>query len=451
MLRDELYDAIREIPVIDVHSHLRPDRLVSRGPKSVLLYHMLLYILRSAGADETTFFRGRRGPEQSDGPFPAEQFLAGWPAVSRTGFGWALRTMLRELFDFDEPITAASLPGLLERMEAKSAEEGREAELLEAGRFVRLLSSAYVPEYHGEGHPVLVPTVEVDYGTNYREWMLWPAAYRRRLAHRHEHHHQKPRREIPEHLKRKPVEVHSMDELRDAIRDRAAKQPWAGRETWVCWISSDADFTPQPEERIEGLLARAFESEPLSVEERRLVNAAGIRQSLDIVRPHVKNVQFCFGCQGLTHSEIRHHVQRQAPQFASGLGFLFDEYADLHFNILNGYEPDEPILAAHCVAYNNVSMGSGWWHLFYPSVLHNAWARRLDVAPDTRLCGFFSDGYCLEWVFARLRLTQRVLANVLAERIERGFTNREEALVSARNLLFDTPRSLFLPDLPIDA
>jgi Fic family protein len=54
MLRDELYQALCELPAIDVHSHLNRDRMAARGPQDLLFYHMLLYVLR--GIEETALW-----------------------------------------------------------------------------------------------------------------------------------------------------------------------------------------------------------------------------------------------------------------------------------------------------------------------------------------------------------------------------------------------------------
>jgi hypothetical protein len=133
------------------------------------------------------------------------------------------------------------------------------------------------------------------------------------------------------------------------------------------------------------------------------------------------------------------------PEFASSLGCLVAEYPGVHFNILNGHEPDEPTLCSLCTAYANVSLAGFWWHTFYPSVMHAAWHRRLEMVPVTRLCGFFSDGWCAEWTYARLTVVREVLTHVLAEKVESGFYSRAQALDVARRLLADTPAKLFLP------
>ena len=76
----------------------------------------------------------------------------------------------------------------------------------------------------------------------------------------------------------------------------------------------------------------------------------------------------------------------------------------------------------------------------------DAWRRRLDVVPTTKLAAFTSDAYVIDWSYGRLKMTQRVLANILAERIDAGFLDKPDALAAAHEILFDTPRAIFLPD-----
>jgi glucuronate isomerase len=181
-----------------------------------------------------------------------------------------------------------------------------------------------------------------------------------------------------------------------------------------------------------------------------LLEAAMIRCTCNAIRGKTKVYQLVYGTQFPTGG-LAHGIARSNENFATGLAHLLYEYGDLHFNILSGYEPHEPILCSLCLAYSNISLGGFWWGMFYPSVMHAAWSRRLDMVPTTRLMGFFSDAYCIDWMYGRLRMTQRVLANVLAEKIEQGFYTRKQALKVAGDILHDTPRSVMLANetLPI--
>src|SRR5450759_4094067 len=140
MVRNDLLAAIGEIPVIDVHSHLRRDGMAAGTLDKVIFYHMLLYPLRSAGADEKKLWA-------ENGNFhsfvcPRDEWLKYWPSVQNTGFGWILKSILRDLYDWDEPITAASLPQLEEQFNARIAQSDWAEQVLRKGKIARVMSSS---------------------------------------------------------------------------------------------------------------------------------------------------------------------------------------------------------------------------------------------------------------------------------------------------------------------
>jgi hypothetical protein len=56
--------------------------------------------------------------------------------------------------------------------------------------------------------------------------------------------------------------------------------------------------------------------------------------------------------------------------------------------------------------------------------------------------GFFSDAYCVEWSYAKAALVRKILARVLADRVDVGQFDVPGALAFARAILFDSPQSL---------
>lgn len=431
MLRDELYQALCELPAIDVHSHLNRDRMAARGPQDLLFYHMLLYVLRGAGGAEDVLWTD--GRMHGNRP-PYDEWFRHWPAVEGTGFGWVLRTILRDLYGFDEPLTAASLSALEAAVAERTARPGWPAEVLAKGRIVRILSSATTaPLAAGAPDDGIRCTVETAPTGGTHESVTW----RTRLA-----------------LLGKQTgrEVTSLAALEGAVAAFYERLDWTHRRALVAWISSEADFRPAAEAAVDAVIADALAGKDLAPPAARALEGAFIRAICRAIRGRTGLFQICYGVQFLPPAaKAVRPVARAAPQFASSMGHLFGEFPDIHFNILNGYEADEPIWCAMTQAYANVSLAGFWWETFYPSVMHAALHRRLDMVPRPRLTAFFSDGYCVDWIYGRLATVRRVLANVMAERIERGFMTQAEAVVTAREILFETPRRLFLPDEAIVA
>jgi hypothetical protein len=244
----------------------------------------------------------------------------------------------------------------------------------------------------------------------------------------------------PERIERVLRHKRAMDEL-----------DWSEKSALVAWVDAEADFTPVSDARLARIIASARGEEGLDPGDRRLLTGAYIRGLCRAMRGRVRIVQLCYGTQFVSREpHWTHPVQKAAPQFADTFGHFAAEFGDLHFNILNGYEPHEPMWCALCQGYGNVSLACFWWQTFYPSVMHRALSRRLDMVPASKLMAFFSDGYCVDFVYGRLAMVRRVWANVLAEKIERGFYTREQALEIARKAFLETPAKTFMPDERID-
>src|SRR4030095_1355130 len=90
----------------------------------------------------------------------------------------------------------------------------------------------------------------------------------------------------------------------------------------------------------------------------------------------------------------------------------------------------------------NFSLAGYWWHNFFPDVIRQVMAERLDMLPANKQVGFFSDAYCVEWTYAKAVIVRKQLARVLAEKIEEGQYSFEDAVTIARALLYDSPHSI---------
>ncbi len=90
----------------------------------------------------------------------------------------------------------------------------------------------------------------------------------------------------------------------------------------------------------------------------------------------------------------------------------------------------------------NFSLAGYWWHSFFPHIIRQIMAERLDMLPVNKQVGFFSDAYCVEWVYGKVLLVRKQLARVLAEKIEQGQYSRDDAVAIAKAILFESPQTL---------
>ena len=64
------------------------------------------------------------------------------------------------------------------------------------------------------------------------------------------------------------------------------------------------------------------------------------------------------------------------------------------------------------------------------------------MLPTNKQVGFFSDAYCLEWVYAKTLIVRRQMAHALAQRVDQGQYSVDEALQTAEAILYKTPQQL---------
>jgi glucuronate isomerase len=420
MLRDDLYEAIKELPSIDIHSQIRRNNLTAESLKEVVFYHMLQYPFRSAGVDGRKFWVDGENSFHGSGR-PVEELDSRWPVITNTGFAWILRLILKELYGFEGELGKEEIELLEKQHIQKNSDPSWGQKILTQANVHRIYTSKEDtgPDTMG---PEFQFTLERSPEFGIYEFFSWTSRFRKIE-------------------KFTGVTISSINDLRNVNQRQYDRFDWNNKKAVVWWVSSCADFTPVDESALNALIQRCLNNERLSLQEEGLLEAAYIRSVCDAVRDRTKVIQLVYGTQFLTPGA--HPVQRAVPQFASTLGYLFKEYEDFHFNILNGYEADEPVLCSLCLGYPNVSLGSFWWQTFYPSIMQNGWSRRLDMVPVSRLAGFFSDAYMVEWLYGRLRCTQWVLANVLAEKISQGFYTFDQSVQIARNILYDTPMVIF--------
>jgi tryptophan 2,3-dioxygenase len=106
-LTQDLEQALAQLPVFDVHTHLVGGKLGARGLHDVLLYHMVISDLYAAGCPTGARLTEYPGwPTQAEAHARIEEALPFLRHIQNTSTYWMVRLILEELYDWKEPITA---------------------------------------------------------------------------------------------------------------------------------------------------------------------------------------------------------------------------------------------------------------------------------------------------------------------------------------------------------
>ena len=106
-LTQELEAALAELPMFDAHTHLVGGRLGARGLHDILLYHMVVSDLYAAGCPSGARLTQYPGwPDPSEAHARLAEAVPYLSHIRNTSCFWMLRAILRDLYGWEEPVTA---------------------------------------------------------------------------------------------------------------------------------------------------------------------------------------------------------------------------------------------------------------------------------------------------------------------------------------------------------
>jgi hypothetical protein len=203
-------------------------------------------------------------------------------------------------------------------------------------------------------------------------------------------------------------------------------------------ISTDIDLRPVTVDEMEKALARRQHA---GMAERDLyasyINEAYLAAFERALGDKVI-FQFSFGAEPLPFETASRLSQRSIAQLAEMVG----RHPGIRFQCFVASAHANQSLCTLCRELPNLSLAAYWWHNFFPSIIQRVMSERLDMLPVNKQVGFFSDAYCIEWGYGKAMMVKRLLARVLAEKVETGQYSEELAVEIAREILFETPQNL---------
>jgi hypothetical protein len=431
----EIEGELAEIPALDIHTHLTCGKLAARGLHDVLLYHMLVTELYSAGCPS-----GARLTQYPDWPAREEahsriqEALPYLGRIRNTGLFWALRTILRDLYDWNEPITDKnwrSLDGLI-RERADDQAWSRKM-IRRAG--VRKLTTELSRRGDGRDDDLFHYSMEWAFFTRTQRGEYDTALYELERCWG-----KKPGTPIPHAAGRRPASDRTIRSLGDvrAVMAHFVKELSASRVLSIAThISTDIAFRRVTDAEMEAALARRGKAGP---EERDLyasyIHELFLEQLASLADPVV--FQFSFAAEPLPFETASLVPQRAIADLAD----IVARHPKVKFLCFLASRHANQSLCTLCRELPNLSLAGYWWHNFFPDIMRQVLAERLDLLPLNKQIGFFTDAYSLEWTYGKAFVIRKVMSRVLADKIESGQYTRRDALDIAREILFETPQSL---------
>lgn len=434
-LAADLEAALAELPLFDVHTHLVGGKLGARGLQDVLLYHMVISDLYSAGCGSGG--RLSQYPAWSTQEETHRRLVEALPLVPmirNTSSFWGVRIILKELYGFDQPLTL----GNWERVDAMIRERADD----------RAWHHELLDRLHISRTGTEIARRETGQDDNRLQYALeWGFFTRCQWGE-----HDTALQELERCWGRSPESpspiggtknsagqrtIRSLADVHSAIGHYVNSIPYHQVLSTATHISTDIDFQHVTDDAMQAALDRRASAGPA---ERDIyasyVNAAFLSE----LEKHGDQIvfQFSLGAEPLPFETGSRLSQRTITQLAEMIG----RHPNLRFQCFLASRHANQSLCTLARELPNFSLAGFWWHNFFPDAIRQVIAERLDMLPLNKQIGFFSDAYCVEWVFAKLTIVRKHLALVLAEKIQLGQYSSDEAISIARAILYETPQTL---------
>ena len=431
----EMEDALFSFRWMDPHTHIDAAHLSARGLDDILLYHMSVSDLYAAGCPS-----GGRVPEDRTREEAHRRLAEAVPFLGHarnTFIAWGTRLILEDLYDWREPITETNWRRLDARIAERSQDPAWPRTILQRSNIARTGTELWrgrdgsaddLFQYALEwaffsrtqwGQPD-IPLFELE-----RTWnetvpgQAIPVTFDRATA--------APLGKI----------IRTVEDVREAVAHYCALIPYGRVTATATHISTDIDYS-LPD---DAAMADAIRRRDCATERERDIYASYITHLfLRELEKHGREIvfQFSIGAESLPFESASRLNQRTICQ----LGEIVARFPKLRFMCFLSSRHGNQSLCTLARELPNFCLAGYWWHNFFPGAIRQVMEERLDMLPVNKQIGFFSDAYCVDWVYAKVMMVRKIMARVFAGKIDIGQYTFDDAVSIARAILHDAARDV---------
>jgi len=429
-LKAQIFDKLSQIPLIDVHTHIDGSHLSARGIQDVVLYHMVISDLYSAGCPDGA--RMSENPTEEEVEFRMTRALPYFKYIQNTSCCWGMKMILKDLYGWEQPITEDNWRELHQIIKDKYADATWSRKVLNKAGIKRICTEL-VRDKDGKSSDVLQYALEWAFFTR-NQWGQFDTAL---IELEYAWSMGEPGLPLPVTLDRSKLQlsktIQSLADVKTAVQFYCSKIPQDRILSIASHISTDIQYRLVTDAEME----KALQNRANAGETERDIYANYINEMYltEFEKLNSKvTLQFSLGAEPLPFETM----SKLNPDTISGIAAMFARHPKINFSIFLSCEHQDQAMCTLCRELPNVSLAGYWWHSFFPSSIRKTMKNRLDMLATNKQFGFFSDAYCVEWAYAKAHIVRKQLASVLAGKVEQGQYTLEQALDIAKQILFET-------------
>jgi hypothetical protein len=428
-----LEEGLTNIPLLDAHTHIDADYLSARGLHDILLYHMVISDLVSAGCPS----RSRLSEEPDDAEIEARlsEAIPYVRYIQNTSCFWGVRIILRDLYGWTEPITESNWGKIDEVIRSKSGETSWSREILKKANIQRTCTELWRRK-DGSADDIFQYALEWAFFAR-NQWGVNDAPiYELESAW----NQPGPGAPLPVTMGSRPKLdriICTVDDVYSAITHYCDNIPYDEVLSTTQHISTDINFRDVSDTEMVKALNNRDHATPA---DRDVYASFILEKFLAELESHGSDIvyQFSFGAEPLpfeTGSKLRQETIFE-------LAGIVERHPNLRFQVFLSSEHNNQAICTLARELPNLSVCGYWWHNFFPGTIRKVISERLDMLASNKQIGFFSDAYCVDWAYAKSVLVRKQWAEVLAQKVKQGQYTIDEALGVANQILYESPQML---------
>ena len=436
-LRTRIFDELESLVLIDPHTHINPHAAASTTLADIMGYHYYTELAHSAGLPREQIEEPGLDPKEKVG-----RLVTKLGELDNTiQVSWLIE-MCREFFGFDdERITTDNWEELYDTAAEKMAAADWEEQVLSHSKLEGVfLTNDFDDPLEGFDTSRYIPCLRTDDLV----FKLHEPSVRQRLA------------------KATGIEVGDAKSLRDAIGKLF--DHFVSKGAKACAISLSPFFAPtNADENItdggvdiqikEWIAWQSISRLPgtRSLEEKRFEDDFSVSWMVfwtlaEMCSEHNLPFDLMIGvnrgvyASGVYQGQDLYNRQTSLHQYAE----LFNAFPNVTFPISVLDHTANPELVSYAWIFPNVVTNGHWWYSNIPTFIETDTRSRLEAVPESKIIGYYSDMYKLEFALPKFRMYRRALAKVLAENfiIDRGWSE-QRAINLGKRVLRGNVESIF--------
>jgi len=410
-LVQNLESALSKIPLLDPHSHIDPLNAASKSLDDILGYHYYTELAHSAGMSHTLLAKDADPRER------VREIMRYMDRYDNTAqYGWFL-DIARTFLGFEEErITAADADSLFDAAQKTFAQPDWEQQVFAKTKLEKIfLTNEFDDALQNFDTAKYVPCLRTD-------TLVF--------------HLDKPET-------RRRIEAATGVHIRDASTLRRALATifmhFTRNGARACAISLPPTFHParfDDEHFYEQMQFHGFHDLASGVFWMVAEFCRDFRLPFDLM----------IGVNRRVYERGVYQGQDLFDQRTSLLQYkeLFNAFPDVLFPISVLTSSQNQELVAYSWIFPNVLPNGHWWYSNTPPFIKKDLTERITAVPKTKLIGYYSDAYKLEFVKPKYAMYRRILANTLADEFVRpGVLTEADAVALGTRLLRDNVREVF--------